>query len=577
MNSLLSYYPGKLPLRTMKFGISSPSCLMTLALFCTLTVGLPGQMSVETDAELVVESQRRAESAMAMIGTKRERAGFDITPEGYPIFGSQLFQGDFKDLSFSGFNPDYQIAVGDTVQLMIWGALEEALELQVDAQGNVFVPRIGPLRIAGVRNADLNSYLNNHVRRTYRDNVDAYANLVSTQAVKVFVSGFVRKPGLYEGFASDSVLYYLDRANGIDPERGSYLNIRILRQNEPIATLSLYDFLEHGRLPITQFRDGDVILVGPRGNTAVIFGDVTNPGRFEFTGDSIPLGSLLKLASPGADATHANVRRTRAGRAEALTFPISETGEFQLRPRDQVQIVGRHVPDTILITISGEHEGPEFIVLPYGADVASALAEISPSPHSDLESLQLFRESVAERQRSLLVQSLDNLERIIMNARSQSLEEAQLRLAESEMLMNFIARAREIKPRGQVILESLAQARSIQLEDGDILFIPPRNQLVTVFGEVNFPNTQTYRQRDFLSDYIERAGGFTANANKTELIVIKRNGAIENVGSGRRVRLDPGDEIIILPRPDRKTLQFAKDVTTIMYQIAIAARVVIGL
>lgn len=536
--------------------------------------GLTGQTTqIEADTSAVDSALERT---VAHTGA-RDAAGFSLTREGYPIFGSQLFQGDFKDLSFSGYNPDYQIAVGDHVQVMVWGAIDEILELPVDAQGNIFIPRVGPVQVAGVRNAGLNDHVNSHIRRIYRDNVDSYANLLSTQTVKVFVSGFVRKPGLYEGFASDSVLYYLDRSGGIDPERGSYLNIRVLRQNNTVATLNLYEFLEKGTLPLTQFRDGDVILVGPIGNTAVISGDVSNPGRFEFEGETIPLDRLLRLATPGADATNINVRRSHGGRSEALTFPLTEAGHFDLLPRDRVQVISRHVPDTILITLTGEHEGAESLVLPYGADLGSALEKIRPTPRSDMEALQLFRESVAKRQHALIQQSLNNLERIVMNARSQSLEEAQLRLAESEMIMAFIERARQAQPRGQVLLESLEQARGIQLEDGDVLYIPARTHLVTVFGEVNFPNTQTYRKRDPLSAYIDRAGGFTANANSGEIIVVKTNGSMQNVGNGRRVQLDPGDEVIVLPQPDRKTLQFAKDITTIMYQIAIAARVVIGL
>lgn len=536
--------------------------------------GLTGQTTqIEADTSAVDSALERT---VAHTGA-RDAAGFSLTREGYPIFGSQLFQGDFKDLSFSGYNPDYQIAVGDHVQVMVWGAIDEILELPVDAQGNIFIPRVGPVQVAGVRNAGLNDHVNSHIRRIYRDNVDSYANLLSTQTVKVFVSGFVRKPGLYEGFASDSVLYYLDRSGGIDPERGSYLNIRVLRQNNTVATLNLYEFLEKGTLPLTQFRDGDVILVGPIGNTAVISGDVSNPGRFEFEGETIPLDRLLRLATPGADATNINVRRSHGGRSEALTFPLTEAGNFELLPRDRVQVISRHVPDTILITLTGEHEGAESLVLPYGADIGSALEKIRPTPRSDMEALQLFRESVAKRQHALIQQSLNNLERIVMNARSQSLEEAQLRLAESEMIMAFIERARQAQPRGQVLLESLEQARGIQLEDGDVLYIPARTHLVTVFGEVNFPNTQTYRKRDPLIAYIDRAGGFTANANSGEIIVVKTNGSMQNVGNGRRVQLDPGDEVIVLPQPDRKTLQFAKDITTIMYQIAIAARVVIGL
>lgn len=532
-----------------------------------------GQLATSSDTSSVDESRRSESMPLA----PDVNPGFALGTEGLPIFGSQLFQGDFKDLSFSGFNPDYQINLGDEIQLMLWGALENTLELTVDAQGNIFIPRVGPVAVLGVRNADLNRLINERVREVYRENVDAYANLRSTQTVKVLVSGSVRKPGLFEGFASDSVLYFLDRANGIDPRRGSYLNVSVLRREEKIAEVDLYEFLQRGTIPITQFRDGDVILVGPRENTAVISGEVVNPARFEFLGDSAPLDELLKLAAPTGSATNLSIRRARSGSSQALVFPIKEAGNIRVEANDHVNVLSRNVPETILVTITGEHKGPSTIALPYGSMLADGIERIVPSERSHLNSLQLFRESVAARQRTLLLQSLENLERAVLNARSASLEEAQLRLAESEMILAFIERARQVRPKGQVLLEGLQDADRIHLEDGDILHVPAQTMLVTVHGEVNFPNTQSFRDRDRLMAYIDRAGGFSPNANRSDLLIIRTNGAIETVGRGRMARLNPGDEVIVLPAPDRKNLQFAKDISTILYQTAISARVVIGL
>ncbi len=505
------------------------------------------------------------------------RSRFSFTKEGVPIFGSQLFQGDFKDLSFNGFNPDYQIGIGDAIHVMLWGALEHSLELTVDAQGNIFLPKVGPVSVLGVRNADINTLINERVRQVYKENVETYANLRSTQTVKVFASGNVMKPGLYQGFASDSVLYFLDRAGGIDPERGSYLNISVLRSGKQIANVSLYDFLEKGVLPITQFRDGDVILVGPRGNTITVQGEVNNAGRFEFAGTRAPLDRLLALAAPKAGVTRLNIKRAQGGHSQALTFPVEEASKYEVEPGDLVEVTSHNVRQSILVTIAGEHEGPQSIVLPYGAVLAEGLDKIVTSPRSDLKSLQVFRKSVADREKALLNQSLDNLERNVLNAQSSSLEEAKLRQTEAEMILAFIKRAREVQPKGQVLLESVTKADQLHLEDGDILYIPAQSSLVTVYGEVKFPNTQTYRPRESVAKYINRAGGFTETANAKELILVRPNGSIDNIGKGQGVAATPGDEIIVLPKPDKKGFLFAKDISTIVYQIAIAARVVIGL
>ena len=128
----------------------------------------------------------------------------------------------------------------------MWGAHEAAVELVVDAQGNIFIPKVGPVQLQGVANKDLNKVVERKVRSIYQNNVNLYANLNATEPVKLFVTGFVKSPGLYGGFASDSVLAFLAKSGGIRPESGSYLNVELKRSGETRATFNLYDFLLDG-------------------------------------------------------------------------------------------------------------------------------------------------------------------------------------------------------------------------------------------------------------------------------------------------------------------------------------------
>jgi hypothetical protein len=116
-------------------------------------------------------------------------------PAGIRAFGSQMFRGQFAAQSFTGFNPDYQLSPGDRVVLRLWGAFSLETTQLVDAQGNLFLPNIGPIRVQGVRNADLNDAVQQQVKRVYRANVQSYANLDAAQPVKIYVTGFVRQPG----------------------------------------------------------------------------------------------------------------------------------------------------------------------------------------------------------------------------------------------------------------------------------------------------------------------------------------------------------------------------------------------
>ena len=48
--------------------------------------------------------------------------------------------------------------------------------------------------------------------------------------------------------------------------------------------------------------------------------------------------------------------------------------------------------------------------------------------------------------------ALDKLEETTFNARSSTQEEAALRLRDAELVKQFIAKARQVEPKGQVVL-----------------------------------------------------------------------------------------------------------------------------
>ncbi len=181
--------------------------------------------------------------------------GDDAAPaDGEAMFGEQLFRPGAPQAYGAGFNPDYMLAIGDRVALRMWGSFTYEAIQPIDAQGNVFLPNVGPIHLAGVRNADLNEVVQASVRKVYRNNVGVYASLEASQPVRVYVTGFVVAPGQYAGLAAESVLGYLARAGGVDPERGSYIDVRLLRGGQQRAQFGLYDFLLRGPSRRCSFR-----------------------------------------------------------------------------------------------------------------------------------------------------------------------------------------------------------------------------------------------------------------------------------------------------------------------------------
>lgn len=503
------------------------------------------------------------------------------------VFGANLFLGNFSRQEVAQFNPDYAITIGDRIQVRLWGAFDFDQVLVVDPKGNIFVPHAGPVKVLGVRNKDLEKVLESAVARTFRTNVKSYASLAAAQPVRVFVGGFVKRPGLYAGTSLDSLLNYLDQAGGVDPERGSFLKISVKRNSQTRATVNLYDFLLKGVMPLVQLSDGDVIFVEPRGNTVKVSGLVSNPKRFEFNADSIFVSDLIQMAEPKAGATHVRVIRSAGIVRSVEYYALDSAGSVRLDNGDELEFTSDKKPGTITVRVEGEHQSPQEYVLPYGARLRDVLAGVEYSAQADAASLQLFRASVRERQGKMLETALKSLEAAALTARSGTSDEARLRKEEAELILQWVDRAKKVQPSGQVVLANVtpSQMGDIPLENGDVLRIPRRDGLVLVSGEVLFPNAIAFEPQMSVVDYVKKAGGYTQNSNGSRIIVARRDGTFSEFnaetgffsGAGDQAGIREGDEILVLPKIDVKSRQIWKDLTQIIYQIAVSAKVVFGL
>lgn len=504
--------------------------------------------------------------------TTQPVAPLPVTPTagGAPVmFGSQMFSGRFSAVTFSGFNPDYTLAVGDRVLTRLWGATTFEATQIVDAQGNIFIPNVGPVRVAGIRNGQLNATVENSVKKVFRANVGVYATLEAAQPVKIYVTGFVRAPGLYGGLSSDSVLYYLDKAGGIDAERGSYLSVDVLRAGQKRASINLYKFLLSGQIETLQLQDGDTIIVPPRQHTVLVTGEALNPYRFELGQSSIKASELAAMAQPLPSATHLSIVRSIGPERRSEYHPLAKAGEVTIEAGDEVSFTADKFPATIQVRIDGAQQGERTFVVPYGATLKDIVARLNPAPQANMEALQLFRRSVATKQKESLDKTLRGLETAALTGRSATVEEASLRKAESELILQFIDRVRAIVPKGQVVLTNQEQAMATVMEDGDVVNLPVRNNTVTVSGEVVFPNTLVYNPGADVDDYVDLVGGYNLRADHSRTLILRPNGSVT---SGSNTPM-PGDEIMVFPKVESKWLELTRGIVSILYQTAVAAGV----
>lgn len=499
------------------------------------------------------------------------------------VFGTNLFTGAFARQGASTFNADYNINIGDKLQIRMWGTFTVDVLVTVDPQGNIFLPQVGPVKVLGIKNKDLQKVIELATSKIFKNSVFIYANLAEAQPVRIFVGGFVNRPGLYSGTSMDSLLYYLDQAGGIDADRGTFLAVQVKRGQEVRTQISLYDFLLNGQMPLVQLADGDVIFVPALQHTVVVSGLVSNSKRFEIAQTPQRVSDLAALAKPMPAVTHFRVTRNSVATKNIEYFPLNLSTQVVLNNGDELEFLSDKKSGSITVRVEGEHLSAQEYVLPYGAKMSDLLKKIEFSERSDNLSLQLFRVSVKDRQKSMLKTALKNLEVAALTARSGTNDEASLRKNEAELLLQWVDRAKSIEPKGQVVITQSVSKNDLLLENGDVLNVPIKDGLVLISGEVLFPNAVAFEKNLTLNDYIQKAGGFTQNADSSRIVIAHRDGSFTQMESDgwfgknfSRVKISAGDELLILPRIDIKSRQIFKEMTAIIYQIAVTSKIVMG-
>ncbi|MEA2018437.1 MAG: polysaccharide biosynthesis/export family protein [Campylobacterota bacterium] len=512
--------------------------------------------------------------------TSSRDANSSYMQESTMVFGYNLFNGSFSKNTQHRYNPEYLISIGDTINLKMWGAFEFEAKTTVDSQGNVFIPKVGTVNILGIRNDKLSHSIESAVKKVYKKSVFIYADLESYQPVSIFVTGAVNKPGLYEGLSSDSVIQFIDKAKGIDSKSGSYRKIKVLRQNQEIYNVDLYEFLLSGSLKLFQFHMGDVVVVESVENYIEVTGDVKRPYRFEMIENRVTLGDVLRVVLPNPTLTNFTVTKYSQDNEQSIAiYAIKDNLDMVIYAGESVNFIPDHNSKNIQIEISGEHSNIHNIVVQKGTSLQEVFDTINLTDMSDASSFQLYRKSIAMEQKKLLDAQLNDLEAKTLTAGSLTTEEATIRKQEAELVLNFIERAKQVEPKGQVVINKDSNLSNIFLEDGDNIYIPKKSHMVIVQGEVMLPGAQTYVEGMSFDEYIDSCGGYSFRANDENILIIQKNGKVSTYDAssmfGEEYKINPGDSILVLGKVDTKYLQVVKDITQIVYQLAIGAAVVL--
>ena len=201
-----------------------------------------------------------------------------------PNFGAELFenpQAYTADVAVPAPS-DYILSAGDEVRVQIWGSVDYAGTHTLDRSGQINLPKIGTIALAGTQVKDLEAVLRKHVGTVFK-NVSLNANLGRLRGITVYVVGQAQQPGTYN-LSSLSTLVNALFASGGPTANGSMRNIQIKRAGKTVTTFDLYDFISKGdKTKDVSLQSGDVITIPPAGHRVAVTGAWDYAAIYELT------------------------------------------------------------------------------------------------------------------------------------------------------------------------------------------------------------------------------------------------------------------------------------------------------
>jgi protein involved in polysaccharide export with SLBB domain len=217
-----------------------------------------------------------------------------------PIYGAMLFRNPpstFAPLNIVPVTPDYVIGPGDELRIQAWGQVTLNGRYTVDRTGNIYIPEVGTLQVAGLTFAKVQDYLKAQMGRVFR-NFDLNVNMGQLRSIQVFVVGQAHRPGSYTISSLSTLTNALFATGGPTPQ-GSMRHIQLKRSGKVVVDFDLYDLLERGdKTNDVQLLPGDVIYIPPVGPQVAVAGSVKAPAIYELkSAHDTTLGDVLELAS----------------------------------------------------------------------------------------------------------------------------------------------------------------------------------------------------------------------------------------------------------------------------------------
>ena len=475
-------------------------------------------------------------------------------------FGANIFsmmQSTLMPINEPNFDADYILDFGDMIQLQLVGSKSLITNIPIQRDGSINIPEIGKVVISGMSIENATNLIVKKIETAYIG-VTAFVTLSEVRDIQIIVAGNVFNPGPYTLNGNSNVFHGLV-ASGGPSELGSFRSIDLIRNEEVIESIDLYNIFIFGKPAFgTRLRSGDIIFINKTEKLNGIYGGVKRPGVYELNKNE-KVEDLIFFANgfkPEADLSNIVKEVFSAGVVQNIQIDLKDIkneilddgGNIFIRsyPIRKVQITGAvNNPGTFTL-----NEGDKL------SDLIERAGGYLPNAYQFggvLENEQALNANIYARDelyRSLLSSIIENSSRMqdsSFNSTGALLEELRESPVSGRVVTEFDLNKLQSNPD-----------KDITLQKGDTVFIPEKINHVYLFGEISNQGTIQYQPNKSVDFYIEQKGGTLSRADLDNIFVLLPNGVsvrVKNKNLFRdgisKVDIYPGSIIFIPRKTDR--------------------------
>lgn len=372
----------------------------------------------------------------------------------------------------------------------VWGASQQKYLLTIDKTGSISIPDVGPVNLSGISLEKGISLVKSRLTEIYNGmsgaspNTWAEVTLGMGHSIKINVIGEVNTPGTYT-LPSTATAFNALYLSGGPNEKGSFREIRLIRDGATIKTFDIYDFLINGDPAANfQLREQDILLIPNYKTRVEIGGEVKHEGLFEIK-DTETLADLIRFAGGYSEQAYTGsitIIRNNERDQEIKNVSSSGYGKFPLKNGDIVAItrILDRFSNRVSITGAVSHPG-NFELIP-----GMKLSDLIKKADGMREEAFMNRALISRRKADNTLENISFDPKQVFNGSFDP----------------------ELQKEDSVQIQSVFELREAQT--------------ILISGEVNKPATFEYSDNFTLGDLIFKAGGFNESADPTGIEIIRK-------------------------------------------------------